>query len=86
MNTSHNDRIEQALLAPDAEAALAQLAREMKAEGLSQREVYDLFESQLRHHRSDSDESSYDALADTMDRIIGWCNPEQRIFETELRL
>jgi hypothetical protein len=85
-NALQSERIERALQRQDAEKALVQLAREMKAEGLGQREMYQLFESQLLHHRTDSDESAYDALANTMDRIVGWCHPAERLFETQLRL
>jgi hypothetical protein len=86
LSAAQIERIERALQAQDAEEALVQLAREMKTEGLGQREMYHLFEAQLLHRRSDSDESAYDALANTMDRIVGWCHPAQRLFETELQL
>ena len=63
--------------------ALHALAKSFKAEGMSQRAMYDLFAS---YHSSphDCDELKSDALADVMDFICGWCTPDKRLFQTEL--
>lgn len=73
--------IRQALLAPDAEDRLFALIKKLKSEGFSQFRIYEIFEAELIEIKSDPDETSYNTLADVMDRLVGWCNPSQRIFE-----
>jgi hypothetical protein len=77
-------RIEAALSSAEPAVSLVALVRDLENEGLVQSEIYDFFEEQLLRHR-DSNESFYDALTDTMDRIAGWCSPEQRLFDSYLR-
>lgn len=73
--------IRQALLAPDAEDRLFALIKKLKSEGFSQFRIYEIFEAELIEIKPDPDETSYNTLADVMDRLVGWCNPSQRIFE-----
>lgn len=83
-NLTLAQRIEGALQTATPEESLVALALEMKGQGTSQQEIYALFETQLLRCR-DSNETFFDALANVMDRIVGWCRPEQRLFDTELR-
>jgi hypothetical protein len=83
-NPNDVSRIDAALSSSDPEASLVALVRDLQKEGLVQSEIYDLFETQLLRHR-DSNESFYDALANTMDRIVGWCSPHLRLFDSYLR-
>ena len=66
-----------------SEGSLSALARSLKAEGMSQREMYDLF-SRFAKAYQDSDETKYDRLVDTMDYIVGYCTPSRRLFDTDL--
>lgn len=65
--------------------ALATLAKTLKAEGISQIEMYRLFDEYRGRHQNDGDETRYDAILDTMDFITGWCSPSARLFDTELQ-
>ena len=78
-----NIRIESALDADSPFDALMALARAFKAGGMSQREMYDLFDRYRAKHEDDSDETMYNAILDAMDFIGGWCDASQRIFETD---
>jgi hypothetical protein len=77
-------RITQALHAPDPEKALVAFAKELKAEGVSQSEMYALFKAELAKVQLNPDERLYDAITGAMDRIVGWCSPDQRLFDTQL--
>lgn len=81
---SPESRIERALHDSSPSKALAALAGALKAEGMTQREMYELFDGYRARHESDRDQSLYDAILDTMDIISGWCAPSARLFETEL--
>jgi len=63
---------------------LLAFAHSLKSEGVSQREMYDLF-AKYAHHYHDIDEAKYDAIVDTIDCIVGYCRPDQRLFETGLQ-
>lgn len=65
-------------------AALAQIAREMKAAGKSQREVYDIFVELLELVQIDGVEQEDNAVRDVLDFIVGWCSPSAHIFDTYL--
>lgn len=77
----------QAALQPDqpapTAAALKKLAHALRDEGMSQAELYRLF--QAEHARSDLDEPRLEALAETMDLIWGggWAKGHA-LFEQEL--
>ncbi len=68
-----NSRFEAALAAKDPTAALAQLAQDLKREGMSQREMYDLFTHYLLKHNGDEDPLC-EPISSTMDSISGWCS------------
>lgn len=74
-------RFLQALAASSPADALLALARSLKSEGMSQRELYDLFNSHQTIHSEDADETLYDAILDTMDHIVGYCAPSARLFD-----
>lgn len=77
-------RIEEALKASSLEESLLALAKQMKQEGVSQAETHELFEAQWLRHR-DSNEAVSDDIGYVLDRIVGWCGPEWRLFDTELK-
>lgn len=79
-----SERLRLALATRSPNLLVLELARQLKVEGMSQTEMYRLFEEFRSNHESDSDNTSYDAILDTMDFISGWCPPEQRLFDTSL--
>jgi hypothetical protein len=81
---SPKNRIENALRERSPAKALAALARAFKAEGMSQREMHDLFEQFLAEHENDREDTLYDAILDTMGMISGGCHQNARLFEWEL--
>lgn len=83
-NPEHVSRIDSALRSSEPEESLVALIRDLEKEGLNQSEIYALFEEQLLRHR-DTNEAFYDDLANTMDRIVGWCSPGQRLFDGEFQ-
>lgn len=83
-NPEHVSRIDSALCSSEPKESLVGLIRDLEKEGLSQSDIYALFEEQLLHHR-DANEAFYDDLADVMDRIVGWCSPGQRLFNSEFQ-
>jgi len=82
INDATRSRFESALKQPSPFDALYDLAKTLKSEGMSQLEMYHLydeFRAKLEH-----DESRQDAVLDTMDLIVGWGNRTFWIFEQEL--
>jgi len=77
----HSIRFEAALAASDPTAVLGRLAEELKAEGMSQTEMRELFTEYFLRVQEEGDEKSYDPIADTLDRITGWCS-HGRLFDT----
>ncbi len=81
MEISVQNRFKQALLQADG---LHHLAKEMKQEGLSQRQIYDLYTAYLEIFRAaESREEEDDAFLDCMDYISGWCSEHSRLFPDE---
>lgn len=78
------ERMEIALRESSPSSALAILARTFKAEGMSQSEIYQLFDEYRARIAKDANEIKYDAILDTMDIICGHCNPAARLFDTDL--
>ena len=77
-------RLESALqTAAPFESVLA-LARQMKEQGVTQQDMYELFSAQ-RLRYMDTNEFYSNVIGDVLDRIVGWCQPAHRLFETELR-
>lgn len=64
--------------------ALTDLALELKREGATQTEVYDLFLHQLRKHMSSRDDGVFQRISAVMDAIAGRCDKAQWIFEHRL--
>ena len=74
-----------AFASPDPLAALSELARSLVKHGVAQSELLAAFQEQLDMQASAGDETLYNALADVMDRIVGWCSPEASLFESGTR-
>ena len=85
-NNEQQKRFEAAVRTNDNSKALFQLASQLRDEGLSQKEVYSLFQS-FRDKVSDSeDEATYNSILDTMDAIYGgpWAKGRS-IFPQEMK-
>ena len=76
-------QIDAALQTTSAEESLHSLAHRLKEEGIAQDAMYRAFEEQFLRYRSNEHYS--DAIAAVMDRIVGWCRPGSRLFDTELK-
>jgi hypothetical protein len=77
-------RLENALRDSEPGRAVFALARTLRDEGMSQLELYRLFDGFRATHENDGDETLYEALLDTMDSISGWCSPSSRLYDSEL--
>lgn len=77
---SANTRIDAALNTDSPANSLADLAKAFKAEGMSQHDMHQLFDQHRAKHAGDADETKYDAILDTMDYIVGFCQPGARLF------
>jgi hypothetical protein len=84
MASQTKERMESALREASPSSALTALAKALKAEDMSQRDMYQLFDEFRAKHESDADETRHDAILDTMDVIAGWCKRDARLFDTEL--
>ena len=73
-----------ALQSDDAAGKLAELGEAMKHAGLSQLEIYRRFHDRFLLTHDDPNQKNYDALADTMDLIWGYCEPQSRLFSRSL--
>ena len=76
----HDARFQLALAAKCPITALNILAKELRDEGMTEKEMYALFESHRKAHGGDADETLLDAITDTMDNIVGFCSEHNRIF------
>jgi hypothetical protein len=78
-------RIETVLGGRDSAVMLGKLAVALRDEGMTQKEMYRRFAAFLGRHRTDSDETLRDAIADTMDRISGFCSTTSKLFPNYYR-
>jgi hypothetical protein len=62
-------------------AALLKLAEALVGQGVPTSELYAVFQVHLIAQSNASDEKLYNALADVMDRICGWCGPEASLYK-----
>lgn len=77
-------RLEQALREPQPFEAAFELARALRDEGMSQADLYALYNELRAIHASDSDETLLDAILDTMDFISGWCSAGSGHYDPDL--
>jgi hypothetical protein len=82
--TSCQARLETALHQTEPSRAACELAGTLRDEGMSQLDMYWLFDEFRAIHERDADGVVYDAVLDTMDIIVGWCGPGARLYETQL--
>jgi hypothetical protein len=63
-----------------ANNSLAELVRDMKAEGRIQLEIFECFEQFRALLRELAREAHEEQVMDTMDYIVGWCSPHAKLF------
>ena len=80
IDSSAHTKFELALVAADPVAALLDLARALKAEGVSQNEMVRFYASKYGEHFDDAQDTIRDAIADAADCVCGHAYP--RIFDT----
>ena len=61
-------------------ADLSELAVKYKDLGMDKESMYHVLEVLMLELRENKDEASEDLIMDLMDRVVGWCNPDSRIF------
>jgi hypothetical protein len=54
----------------------------MKRAGKTQQDIYRIFEGLLQTVIDAGTEREDDAIRGVMDRIVGWCSPDQKLFES----
>jgi hypothetical protein len=80
IDSSAHTRFESAIAAQNPVPALLDLARALKAEGVSQDEMVRFYASKHGEHYDDVEDTIRDAIADAADCICGHAFP--RIFDT----
>ena len=73
-------RVEQALVGVTPADAAFEVAVQLRDEGMSQPDLYALYDSFRAQHEADADQIRYDAVLDAMDFISGWCSPSQALY------
>jgi hypothetical protein len=74
------ERIEHALTTATPFEALLSVAQQLRDEGVPQSELLALYDSFRERHATDTNETLYDAVLDTMDFIVGWCSPSRALY------
>ena len=74
--------VAEALRSPKPFEALRTVAESQVARGVPQTELLAAFQAQLNGQVGAPDEMLYNALADVMDFITGWCAPEAVLYKS----
>jgi hypothetical protein len=87
MTTEYEQLYNQAVATIEPTEGMIELVKLMKADGVSQLEIYCEFEA--RHTASMAKDKTYateeeEATATAMERIWGWCEPEDHLFDHTL--
>src|SRR5262245_23146662 len=77
---SYRDRVAYALDQSNSESAVHYLAIAMKAEGMTQPDMHELFVEFLGKHIDDVDETKYNAVYELLTAIEGDCAAHSRIY------
>ncbi len=59
---------------------LVELAEKYKDLGMDKESMYHTLEVLMLEMRENKDEASENQIMDLMDRVVGWCNPDSRLF------
>lgn len=83
MDTNIKNRLDAALNSSESEVELINLVHQLKAEGWSQLEVYDVFETYMFSFPPEQEAES-DVVCEVVERIYGWCGESWRLFPKTL--
>jgi len=75
-----DELLAEALASKHPGTAVHELAQQLKNEGMKKDGMYELFFGFLNTIDQDEDEIRWDALANTLDLICGWCSPGRALF------
>jgi len=73
-------RVRAAEEAEDPFTAFYDLAVALRDEGYSQKHVESLFETLRENHTADTNETTYNAVWNVLDLVVGYCPPEDALF------
>ena len=59
---------------------LSELAVKYKDLGMDKESMYHNLEDLMLEMRENKDEASENLIMDLMDRVVGWCSPDSRLF------
>lgn len=59
---------------------LSEVSEKYKNMGMDKDSMYHNLEDLMLEMRENKDEASENIIMDLMDRAVGWCNPDSRIF------
>ena len=59
---------------------LSEVSEKYKNMGMDKDSMYRVLEVLRQEMRAKKDEASEDLIMDMRDRVVGWCNPDSRIF------
>ncbi len=85
-SAAHRAQLDAALAANPTGETLTALARTLQAAGIGQQPLYRLFDEARLEAETSGDEARCEIFDEVLDAIAGWCEPERRLFATELEL
>ena len=85
MDTRIHEQLQAALHSSSPVEELVEVVQQMKRAGKNQQEIYRIFEALLQTAMDAGTEQEDEAIRDVMDRIVGWCSPDQKLFESYLK-
>ena len=59
---------------------LSEVSEKYKNMGIDKDSMYRVLELLRQEMRAKKDEASEDLIMDLMDRVVGWCSPDSRLF------
>ena len=57
------------------------IAIEMKSNNIAKQDAYSIYTAFLQSLDSSQEYGGYESLLEVMDCIVGWCSPEQKIYD-----
>ena len=85
MDTRIHEQLQVALHSSSPVKELVEVVQQMKRAGKNQQEIYRIFEALLQTAMDAGTEQEDEAIRDVMDRLVGWCSPDQKLFESYLK-
>jgi hypothetical protein len=86
LDTRIHEQLQAALHSSSPADGLVEVVQQMKQAGKSQQEIYRVFEALLQTVMDAGTEHEDEAIREVMDRSVGWCSPDQKLFESYLKI